>query len=297
MNQASHAAGSARSVYRPAVLAARLVELALVAALAWTIAQAMWFAIYGTDVLTLEIQAPSPGSISADHGAGARPGPAQGLFDALEGQAGAPEAVAPQTRLDMTLRGVRSGADGTGGSAVIETPDRGQRIVAAGGEVAPGVTLQAVFEDRVIINRNGARESLFLTEAAARRARDAREPGRARTPDRPGAFTEPVSALSGRPDPARALALDREDWIEGLRLRPALESGRLVGFEVRDNTTIEVLRASGLMPGDVVTRLNGQALTSAEAAARAVRGLETADRLAVTVRRQGDEMTLEAPLN
>lgn len=290
MIQAFDAAGPARSNFTPTALAARAVEIGLVALLAWIAAQALWFAVYGTDALDLTVEAPLGAADPVQTGLD-RTGAATGLFDALDGAAPVAEA-APETRLNMTLRGVRSGANG---SAVIETPNQGQRSIPVGGEIAPGVTLVAVEDERVIINRSGARESLFLTEAAARRAREQR--------DRPQPAPAPAvrsadaaNVLSGQPDLELARQLGREDWINGLRLEPALEGGGLAGMRVRDSSASDVLRASGLLPGDVITRLNGEPLTSAEAAVRALRGLESADRVAVTVRRGEEEITLSAPL-
>lgn len=299
MMQAPQAAGSSRPRFDPAAIAARAVELALVALLAWIAAQLLWFAIYGTDALDLTVQAPAGVADPVQAGLD-RPQAASGLFAAVEGEANVVRA-APETRLNMTLRGVRSGADGAGGSAVIETPGQGQRSISVGGEIAPGVTLVEVESQRVIISRGGVRESLFLTEAAARRARQQPNPAAPTRQPAPGssaggAFAQPASPLTGRPDPALALELDREDWIDGLRLEPALEGGRMTGMRVREATRLEVLRASGLLPGDVIMRLNGEALTSADAAGRAIRSLERAEQIAVTVRRGGDEITLEAPL-
>ncbi|MCR9129415.1 MAG: PDZ domain-containing protein [Alphaproteobacteria bacterium] len=290
MIQAPNAAGPSRPSFAPAALAARAVEIGLVALLAWIAAQALWFAVYGTDALDLTVEAPAGAADPVQAGLD-RTGVATGLFDALDGAVRVAEAV-PETRLNMTLRGVRSGVNG---SAVIETPNQGQRSIPVGGEIAPGVTLVAVEDERVIINRSGARESLFLTEAAARRAREQR--------DRPQPAPAPAvrsadaaNVLSGQPDLELARQLDRDDWINGLRLEPALEGGRLTGMRVRDSSASDVLRASGLLPGDVITRLNGEPLTSADAAARALRGLESADRVAVTVRRDEEEIRLTAPL-
>lgn len=290
MTQASRATGPARPASTLPALAARAVEVALAVALAWIAAQALWLVIYGTDGLAIEVEAPAP-SVGPQTAANGAAGSASGLFAALPGAAPAAQPDAPETRLNLTLRGVRSGADGTGGSAVIETPNRGQRSLGVGEEIAPGVTLYAVYDERVIINRNGARESLYLTEAAARRAREARNaaPARNAQADDPA----PV-ALTGQPD--AAAALDRDAWREGLRLEPALDDGAMVGMRVRDSSAREVLRASGLLPGDIIVRLNGEALTSAQAAGRAVRSLETADQVVLSVRRGGQDMTLEARL-
>lgn len=294
----SAASGWLRSA--PARFAARAVEIALIAGLAWIAAQAFWFAVYGTDALDLEIAAPQPARAGPAPERLDRTGPAAGLFDALPGAAPAAADAAPQTRLDMTLRGVRSGADGGGGSAVIETPNRGQRSIAVGGEIAPGVRLAAVHKDRVIIERGGARESLFLTEAAARRARQMRAPADRVSQPSPasasGTFSEPASPLSGRPDRELAATLDREDWVDGLRLEPALRDGAVMGLRVREASAIEVLRASGLLPGDVIVRLNGQALTGPDAGAAALSALSAADRVVAQVRRGDEEITLEAPL-
>lgn len=283
MIQRSDAAGLSRPPIRPAALFARVAELALTAILAWIAAQAFWFIVYGTDGLDISIDAPSAGVAPAQAGLDVI-GAATGLFSTPQGATSVAQ-VMPETRLNMTLRGVRSGADGRGGSAVIETPNQGQRSIPVGGDIAPGVTLAEVLEDRVIINRNGARESLFLTEAAARRAREASVDPRAS-----------VAAPASAPDLEGVGALTREDWIEGLRLEPALDGGRLVGMRVREASADPLLRALGLQAGDVIVQLNGAALTSADAAARAARSLERTDQVTLTVRRGAELITLEASL-
>ncbi len=273
------------------VPAARVVEAGLCALLAWIAAQALWFVIYGTDALDLTVTAPGGSPAAATLAAGRGPaGTAGGLFDALEEADTPARTTAPETQLDMTLRGIINAAAGAG-SAVIETPGRGQRSLAAGAEVAPGVRLESIHLDHVIINRRGTRESLFLTEAAARRAREA--PAQAA---QPSPVPDAAPAQSGQPDAALAQALDRDAWVDGLRLEAALEDGRLTGMRVRETSSPEVLRASGLMPGDIITRLNGEPLTSAQAAARAMRGLEGAGAVVLTVRRGSGEITLEASL-
>ena len=299
MIQASDAAGPSRPRFSRSALAARAVEAALVALLAWIAAQALWFIIYGTDALDLTLAAPSGSPAAASLAAGRGPaGAAAGLFDARESVDAPARAAAPETRLDMTLRGVINAGDGTG-SAVIETPGRGQRSLAAGAQIAPGVRLDAVYLDHVIINRRGTRESLFLTEAAAQRARERRAapaPSAQPAPVSRGGATDSAIAPTGQPDLALAQALDRETWVDGLRLEPAVEGGRLTGMRVRESSSLQVLRASGLMPGDIITRLNGEPLTSAEAAARATRRLESAGAVVLIVRRGPEEIRLEASL-
>ena len=300
MTQAQTASGRPRLAARPAALAARAMEVGLVIILAWLAAQAVWFLAYGSSALDIEIDAPSatgPGPVRAGIETA---GPALGLFAARDGASqSATAAPAPETRLDITLRGLRSGAGGAAGSAVIETPQRGQRSIAVGDEIAPGVTLAEVHDDHVIIDRSGARESVFITQAAAERARARRaQAGGDAVPASGAAMGEDdASPPRGRPDPRAAAALSRRDWVDGLRLAPVLRAGAVQGFEVRQTSSAAVLRASGLLPGDVVMRLNGQTLSEAGSAAAAMRSLEGAERVELTILRNNEEMTLTAPLN
>lgn len=284
-------------------LAVRVCELAALLLLAWVAAQAFWFVLYGPALQNLDLR---PGQVQAGMTSAATPlsvqGPVRGLFSTPDGQGAVSVQVAPETRLNLNLRGVRRGVNPDQGSAVIESPAAGQRSIAVGGEVAPGVTLDSVYADRVIINRGGARESLFLTEAAAQRAQEeqarrARGNSAGQHSERAGSYAQAAGALSGQPDLEIAATLDREDWVDGLRLEPALENNQMIGLRVRDNTRLEILRASGLLPGDIVTALNGEVLADAQAAARAARGLEGSARADFTVRRDGDTLTLSVPLN
>jgi general secretion pathway protein C len=277
--------------------AVRLIELALIAVIAFLAAQAVWFVIYGDAVRPLALQTDAALSAGASQSvtdlsslSGA------GLFAARTGQVAAGPQIAPETRLNLTLRGVRSGANPQSGAAFIEAPGAGQRSFGAGDEIADDVTLEEIYEDRVIINRRGARESLFLTEEAARRARSGASARPAGAVQSATAATQ-ASPLSGAPDLTLARSLDPEDWIEGLRLAPQIENGQVTGFRVRPNSHLEVMRAAGLQPGDLVTVLNGVRLTGPEAASEALALFETRDRLAMTVVRDGGAIEIDVALN
>lgn len=65
-----------------------------------------------------------------------------------------------ETSLDLTLHG--TWIDATGGTAIIKTPDEKQGRFRPGDTVWESVTLERVFRDQVVINRDGALESLRL---------------------------------------------------------------------------------------------------------------------------------------
>ncbi len=288
---------SAPTIPSPLTLVARLVELALIALIAYLGAQAVWFVVYGDAVRPLDLDT----DISLGAGASVRVTDMSilsqsSLFAARGSLEPVVAQIAPETRLNLTLRGVRSGPDPRLGAAFIDAPNLGQRSYASGDEITDGVVLEEIYEDRVIINRRGARESLFISDEAAERART----GQSRPASgRAAAISTPSRAtpLSGEPDLELARSLDVEDWIEGLRLAPFSQGGSITGFVVRDTSHLEILRAAGLQPGDVITVLNGQRLVDADAARRALARFETEDSLSMTLMRDGAPVQVNVPLN
>ena len=87
----------------------------------------------------------------------------------------APEAMSEATAQAFRLYGVRAGGGGAG-SAIIGGPDGLQVSFAVGDEVAPGVRLESVAEDHVVLARGGARTSLFFPTATPTVAQDQVQP-------------------------------------------------------------------------------------------------------------------------
>ncbi|MFW5659847.1 MAG: type II secretion system protein N, partial [Oceanicaulis sp.] len=173
----SSPAGRDARAQRGARLAARAAEIVLVLVIAWIASQALWYILYGAEARRLEIDAdPGAGASGASGAAAMRDLSALETF-AVFASRGRPDAApadaAPETRLNLVLRGVRTGASPLDGSAVIESPGQGQRALLAGAEIADGVRLVEIHPDRVIINRRGARETIYLRDEARRNARAA----------------------------------------------------------------------------------------------------------------------------
>lgn len=295
------AVGASRSASSPTRVvrwAARMTEIGLVAFLAFIAAQALWFLLYGDSVRPLDLDAGAgAGGVEAARVSDLSSLSGAGLFAARGGVETQALQVVPETRLNLVLRGVRRGGDPRSGAAFIEVPGEGQRALGVGDEITDQVILEEIYDDRVIINRRGARESLFLSEEAARRAQSRAAPAASSAPAPAVQPAGEASPLSGEPVLSLARELDPEDWIEGLRLAPRLEQGLITGFRVRDSSHLDVLRAAGLRPGDIVTALNGERLNSPDAAARALALFETTDRIALTVLRDGESVQIDIPLN
>ena len=244
------------------------VELLALAALAFLLAKALWFIAYGAYAEPFDFAEPDDRPAIRDTRLHATPQSFEGLFS---GRAG-PEVLAdidalPETRLQLRLFGVRTGADPETGTAIVEAGANGQRTYAVGQEITGEAVLAAVYADRIVIRRGGVREVLFLREEAERTA-----------------LTPPSSGAVVYPD----------TLITDLSLQPYFESGNLIGFRVNAADTAPALSALGLERGDIILEINGRPLPQdAEAAARLFPQLRQTTSLQLTVRREGERVTLD----
>lgn len=261
----------------------RGVEALLLIVLAVLLARAIWFGVYGTDALLLPIEPARSEMTSGSSRADSTD--ASGLFRSLAPQQQV--QTAPESRLGFVLKGVRVGQTPQSGSAIIEIPQQGQARVAVGEALAPGVTLDQVHADRVILLRQGVAESLFLTDAARQRALDG-------APSAPVRAAEPA-ASAATPENVQEAERDMAyGWLADLSLTPARSSAGEPGLRVTGDA--EALSRLGLQSGDLILSLNGASLTSQDAAIRAFAALEAADRAVARVERDGEDILVETSL-
>ncbi|KTE01272.1 type II secretion system protein N [Sphingopyxis sp. H115] len=182
-------------------------------------------------------------------------------------------ASATVTALGLTLFGININEATGSGSAIIAGEDGVQNSYAVGDEIAPGVTLAGVAFDHVLLDRGGARESLFLDQSG-----DAPVAGAA------GALPAPTpeigatpAAGSGEMTPAAIKA--------GVAFVPRIEEGRVTGIVVQPQGDGAAFRAAGLRPGDVIRSIGGRPISSASDAAALANQLAPGARIALEVER------------
>jgi general secretion pathway protein C len=179
-------------------------------------------------------------------------------FDAFFRNGGGGAEAAPSDGGGLTLFGVR--ADGAGGgSAIIGLSDGRQVSTGAGEEVEPGLTLNAVAPDHVMLSRGGAPFRLDFPDMASGVA-----------PVAPVAAAQ--SAVTA-PEPASAegVVVDPQRLIAQAGLRPRVQGLGINGLTVSASGDGGELRNAGLRSGDVILSVNGAALNSPQALA-ALRG-------------------------
>lgn len=192
-------------------------------------------------------------------------------FDPFFRTAAQGPASATVTALGLTLHGVNINEATGGGSAIIAGEDGVQASYAVGDEIAPGVTLAGVAFDHVVLDRGGARESLFLDQSGEAPVANPASSLPAPTP-------EPAApAAGGELSPAALKA--------GVAFAPRSEGGRITGLVVQPQGDGTAFRAAGLRPGDVIRSVGGRPIASAGDAAALAGQFTPGARLSLEVER------------
>jgi general secretion pathway protein C len=183
------------------------------------------------------------------------------------------------TSLNLTLYGIRANESSGGGSAIIAGEDGVQRSYAVGEEVTPGVTLDAVAFDHVILSRGGVKESLYLDQSVP-----------AETVNPSG--TAPAPVMPSSPSSTGA-ALNAATLQKSIGFAPRNEGGRITGLVLQPRDDGTMLRLAGFQDGDVVVAVNGRPVSSAADVAAQFR---PGSRLSVDVERGGAKVPISINL-
>jgi general secretion pathway protein C len=182
------------------------------------------------------------------------------------------------------LHGVRTGAGG--GSAILARDSGPQAVFLAGEEVAPGVVLDSVTGDHVVLRRGESRHRVELplptgtTQAPAGAAPAAPSTGAASAP-----------APMPKPAATTAQAVDPAQFLVQAGLRLTSEAGRVAGYTLLPRGDDRLARAAGLQPGDVLLSVNGQALDP-EHLPELVEQLKSSPHAVIAYRRDGQTRTV-----
>lgn len=153
--------------------------------------------------------------------------------------------AAPETKLNLVLKGVRASADGTG-VAMIVMPNNRLNIFAPGETILDGVVLDSVYGDRVTLRKNGQIEALLMASGADRLA----------VLSSPG---EPAPNASGRRQSVgdELISTTASNFLANLVINPVHRGQEFVGYEVGDRGDHALLEQSGLQSGDIILSIDG----------------------------------------
>lgn len=195
-------------------------------------------------------------------------------------------ASAPDTQLALTLLGILADSRHPESSrALIGTQGGDEQPYSVGDDVARGVTLQAIFPDRVILARGGRLETLRLDKDAP--ASGGLLPS--------GGVAEATPAAEG-PGPGAAASLaairtqllaDPSKAADYIRVQPVNSGNGINGYRIYPGKDRSIFTAAGLRPGDIVTAVNGVQLNDPSKSLQLLSDLSQSSQLNLTVDRGG----------
>lgn len=198
---------------------------------------------------------------------------------------------APETPLNLILLGLLADDREQYSRALIAVQNGEENAYAIGDDVTRGVTLQAIFPDRVILSRGGRLETLSLDR------------------DKPGASGDFVSAPQASANDAapaggQSLAQIRDEVLrdpvkasEYVRVQPANVGGQLKGYRIYPGRDRSAFSAAGLRPGDLVTSVNGVQLDDPAKALQLLGELSSAGQVNLVIERGGQPQNISVNLN
>jgi general secretion pathway protein C len=178
--------------------------------------------------------------------------------------------------MNLVLVGTIAQTDPQLGYAIIGESPTSARVYAVGKTITGGTKLHAVYPDRVILDRGGKLEALLLPR---------RFQG--------GGAPPPAAVAAAQPDPMlgdrlRQLATENPAAItEIIRPQPVFANGQQRGYRVYPGRNRQQFARLGLMPGDLVTAINGAPLDDPARGMEILQSMNSAAEVTVTVERNG----------
>lgn len=180
-------------------------------------------------------------------------------------------ADAPQTTIPLVLAGVLAMPNPREGMAILGENATSARLYKIGDAVPGNAALHSVYADRVLLERNGAVEALFLPKTLS-----------SSNPVAPPRSATPVQRLQN-------LAQNNQLLGGVMRVQPVLNQNKLTGYRIFPGApgTASIFSELGLQSGDLITAINGTALDDPNRGAELLQTLSTAGSATVTVSRNG----------
>lgn len=197
---------------------------------------------------------------------------------------------APETRLDLVLKGILFTENPADSRAIIAAGDNPDVTYAVGAVLPGDAAIEAMYVDRIVLRRKGGFETLFLSDRP-----ETGGTGR-------GTGGAPKLSIDNRDDPeiARLLTRTRQGFLSDpaaiarqIQVEPAGAGKAFDGFRIRPGSEgASLLAKLGLQSGDLVTSVNGIELDSTLRGVEVIRELASTQELALSVRRKGGVIEL-----
>lgn len=208
------------------------------------------------------------------------------LFGIANSNAG---ANAPETTLNLTLRGLAAATpDFKRSLAIISSNGVGQ-MYAVGAQLPGGAVLQSIYPDHVLLSLNGHLQSLSLPKSSASTGggdADLMPPAIS-----PVVYGSSLPATENLNQLRNELVSHPERLLDMMRAMPVMENGKLSGYRVFPVGNSDAFGKLGLEPGDVVTAVNGIPLDNPAQSLQVLNNIRTSEQVSITFTRNGQQQT------
>ena len=191
---------------------------------------------------------------------------------------------APETKLNYKLRGIYYSDLDRLSSAIVEIKINDSKYYRLGQELADNITLAAIERDHILINRYGKIERLNLEKKVA------------------GAANAGFNTRSSNSNSLSNTSLLRNykkrylsnpmALAKRFQAIPVTENGQNIGFKLKALRGESLLKRLNFKDDDVFIKVNGIGLDKPFQALDALKSLTTASSISVTVKRNGNEETI-----
>lgn len=193
---------------------------------------------------------------------------------------------APETKLNLVLKGVLAAQPMTKASAIIAKGKNGKEDIYGIGDRVSSAKIKEIHADRVILERSGRFETLRLPKDFSNNTLIKSASGQnisRQSEDTPGSVLGNIrSKILKNPTSFGEYAIPV----------PYNENGKLKGYRLQPQGNTALFDQVGLNPNDVVIAINGVQLNDPAKGLKALRELQKAKQVDITVLRNGSEIPL-----
>jgi general secretion pathway protein C len=189
---------------------------------------------------------------------------------------------APQSSANLVLAGTIATQDPKRGVAIVSDGGAPSKVYSVGDRIG-GAALHSVYLDRVILDRNGALETLLLPRQLLLGARGP-------APVRPAANATVAAVENIR----HLVQQDPSILDQVMRTVASYDNaaGKLRGFRAYPGKNRQIFNKLGLKSGDLVTAINGTALDDPQRSQEVFDTIQTSDHVTVTIERGGQKQDI-----
>jgi general secretion pathway protein C len=218
------------------------------------------------------------------------------VFGVSEKAALQQQSKAPETKLNLTLKGVLATSPMEMASAIIAQGKNGKEDIYGIGDKMPGgVTIKEIYPEYVVLERSGRLETLKLQKVSGIDGFGSGDTSNLRSGSSSNSYSQgsPAAALK---DIRSNIMKNPTSFGEYALPVVVKENGKQIGYRLKPQQKGQMLSDLGIESDDVITQINGVKLDNQQNGISALRKLSTAKNLNLVVKRNGAEIPLNISL-